>query len=69
MDLNISQSDVVDTDEWVRIAGCERVQKATRATATRLLLLLGPDIDWPPDRFEDLQVVVENVRDFAPAAW
>ena len=63
---DVIQSDVVHVDERLRLTTTERVEHATRSImATRLLLLLWTNIDSPPDRLMNLDVVVGDVSDLS----
>lgn len=63
---NISQGDVVHVDSGLRLTPTERVEEAARVVGgARLVLLLGSNIDGPPDRVVDLDVVVQDVSDLA----
>jgi len=65
VNLDVAQGDIIDGDEVVRLTRRKWVQKATWTCITtmcgRLLLLLGSDVDRPPDRREYFQVIVQDV--------
>lgn len=68
--LHVANCDVFNVDQGLRQAGLERVEHAAWRVIlwVWLLLLLGPNVDGPPDRVVHLDVVVEDVRDFATGA-
>jgi len=59
--LHIAQCDVMNIDERLGLAGNQRVKHAARATATRLMLLLWANVNGPPDRTVDHDVVVKDI--------
>ena len=60
--IDVVKLDVLDRDDRDSSAIVERVQQAARVTSLmRLVLLLGSNIDCPPDGTMDLDVVVHNV--------
>jgi len=70
MNLNVVQCHILDSHQIVRGAADQWEQHATRTyVAVRLVLLLGTNVDSPPEWFVNLNVVVENVGDFSTGAW
>ena len=69
VNLNVVQSDILDGNQLVRGAWCERVKQASGVVRRAgLVLLLRSNIDCPPDGIVDLEVVIEDVRDFTARA-
>lgn len=69
VNLNVVQSDILDGDKLVRGAWCERIKQASGVVRRAgLVLLLRSNIDCPPDGVVDLEVVIEDVRDFTAGA-
>ena len=68
MGLQVSNSNVVDRDQGLGGAVPERIGHAAWASAVRLLHLLRADVDVPPHREVDLDVLVEDVGDFGRLA-
>lgn len=67
--LNIRQGDVVYIDQ--RLSGAissKRIEHTSGTTTIGFFLLLRTDVDRPPDRVVNLQVLVVNVGDFAAGA-
>lgn len=63
--IDVVKLDVLDRDDRDSCAVVERVQQAARVTSLmRLVLLLGSNINCPPDGTMDLDVVVHNVGNF-----
>ena len=70
IDLHIVESHVLDSDQFIGWAVDKRVQHASWVVAAVwLMLLLGPNVDTPPERLVNLDVIVEDVRDFTTRAW
>ena len=64
--MHIVECYVLDSDQLISGTVYERVQHATWIVlAAWLVLLLGSDVDSPPEWLVNLDVVKENVRDFA----
>jgi len=63
--LNIAQSDVMHCNKWLSFTVSERVEHASGTSATRLLLLLGSNVDVEPDWVVDLKVLVGDVGNFS----
>ena len=64
--LNIRQGDVVYIDQRLSVAfSSERIEHASGTATIGFFLLLRTDVDRPPDRVVNLQVLVVNVGDFA----
>ena len=69
VNLNVVQSDILDGNQLVRGAWRERVKQASGVVGRAgLVLLLRSNIDCPPDGIVDLEVVIEDVRDFTARA-
>ena len=65
MNHNVAKGDISDTNLLECSTGRKRIQQASRASfawgLARLILLLGADIDGPPDWGVDCDVFVEDV--------
>lgn len=70
MRLDIVQRNVLNRDQrlcvtiWVKW-----VNHAAWTATVWLLLLLWPNVNVPPDRIRDLEVLVSDVRNFSARAW
>ena len=66
MDPYIVQCDVVHRDDWLSLASTNWIGHASWTIVTSwLFLLLGTDVDTPPDWAVYLNIGVEDVRDLA----
>jgi len=65
---NVSQNNIVHIDERLSLATTKRVEHAAGASTTRLFLLLGTNVDIPPDGEVDNHVFVKNVLDLTRSA-
>ena len=63
--FHIAEGDVGHRNKRLSLASSIRIKHAAITVAIRLLLLLWADVDAPPDRFVDLNVVIDYVRDFS----
>ena len=68
MDRHVCQRDVTEGDQWVCITRHEGVEKAARATATWLTLLLRANVNSPPERAIYYNVFVVDVSGLAARA-
>mmetsp|Transcript_40746 Transcript_40746/g.39344 ORF Transcript_40746/g.39344 Transcript_40746/m.39344 type:complete len:268 (-) Transcript_40746:435-1238(-) len=59
--VHIPQSDVLDGDSWLSLAFSEGIQHAPWPRAVWLLLLLGTNVDSPPDGIVAFKVLIEDV--------
>ena len=68
----VSQRDALNSDQGLscacRIAACERIEHASGTSTTRLFLLLRADVDVPPNRVVDGDVLISDIRDFSTRA-
>ncbi len=61
-DLNVVERNILDRNQLVSWAVNQRVEHAPWVIrAVRLVLLLRPDVDSPPERLVNLNVVVDDV--------
>ena len=69
---NVVELNVRDGDQWLRctsiITACKRVKHASWTATTWLLLLLGTDVDVPPDRVVAYDVGVCDIRNLTARA-
>ena len=71
MRSDISQGNVSYSDQRLRLTTMlvKRVDHAAGTIATGLLLLLRTNVDVPPDREVDLDVLVHNIGDLSTRPW
>ena len=60
--LHVAHGNIVDINERLSLTGNEGIEHAARAATARLLLLLRPNVDGPPDCFVNYDVIIEYVR-------
>ena len=63
--LHVLESDIMKADEGLGLTRSERIKHATRATATRLPLLLGANVDGPPKSAVNNDVLIVDIGDAA----
>lgn len=67
--INVPQRYILYIDEWLSLAGNDRVKEAARISiAPRLVLLLRTNVNSPPDGSPHLQVLVDNIGNDASGA-
>lgn len=70
MGFDISQSDVLNVNEWLSLAPSEWIGHAAWTTTIWLLLLLWANVDVPPNWEVNLEVLIEDVFDFTSSrSW
>ena len=63
VDIDVAKCKVCEGDQSTRFTRLQWVKHAARPVSrVRLLLLLKADVDTPPDRFMDLQILVKDIR-------
>lgn len=67
--VDVFESYSVKTDERLGRTTAKRVKHATWPGTVRLFLLLGTDVDAPPDWHPNLKVLVKNVFNGASSSW
>lgn len=61
---DVFEGDILDRNSWLSLAiRIQRVEHATWAFACGLLLLLGTNVDTPPERGIDVHVLEGNILD------
>ena len=61
---DVIQGDVVERNERLGRTVTERIEHTAWTFTARLLLLLGTDVDSPPDWLVDFNVLISNTSDF-----
>ena len=61
---DVIQGDVVERNERLGFTATERIDHTAWTFTTWLLLLLGTDVDSPPDWLVDFNVLISDTSDF-----
>jgi len=62
---DVSENNVVHIDQRLSLTCSERIEHASRTSTTGLLLLLGSNVDVPPNWEVDGNVLIQDVLDFS----